>query len=85
MTATDLDDALDSGPRRVWILPKGSYLWPGWPDEPRPWVFLGGDEYGNRTLCLRLPFRAVLVVALTVPLRRTLIDPTMEEALDGWV
>lgn len=77
MTDPDLD-VPDPGPRRVWILPKGCYLWPGWPDKPRPVVFLGGDEYDNRTVCLRLPRGAVLVVALTAPLRRVLIDPTME-------
>jgi hypothetical protein len=64
-------------PVRVWVLRAGEWLNPQWrPDQngqtpPAPLVFLGGDEYGNRTLCLRLRRQRLLVIALNIPRRRT--------------
>jgi len=48
--------------RRLWTYERGS--WSG------PLVMRGGDEYGNRTLALRLPGGRALITALNVPLRR---------------
>ena len=50
--------------RRVWTYPKGS--WSG------SILSLGGDEYGNSTIVLRLPGERALIVAYNWPLRREL-------------
>jgi hypothetical protein len=51
---------------RAWMYGKGE--WTG------PLVMVGGDEYGNWTLCFRLPGQRALIVALNVPLRRRRLD-----------
>lgn len=59
----DLDIA-----RRAWWWPARELTpWQRWP------VIRGGDEYGNRTVGIRLP-GGMLIVALNVPLRRELLD-----------
>lgn len=59
------------GPSRLWVLERGQWLGPSSrTGRPNPLVFRGGDEYGNRTVALRLPFGAALVLSTTVPLRR---------------
>jgi hypothetical protein len=60
--------------RRVW-------WWPA--RELTPWerwnpCFLGGDEYGNRTLAVRLP-GGLLIIALNIPLRTKMLDLTSED------
>lgn len=58
------------GARRVWILRQGEWLSPhSLTDKPHPWVFRGGDEFGNATLCFRFG-TSVLVIGVTFPLRR---------------
>jgi hypothetical protein len=64
-------------PSRVWVLRAGEWCNPNWrPGQEgetpaAPLVFLGGDEYGNRTLCLRLRRQRLLVIALNIPRHRT--------------
>lgn len=53
--------------RRAWWL-STRYLTNRW----RP-CLIGGDEFGNRTLAVRLP-GGMLIVALNVPLRTVLWD-----------
>jgi hypothetical protein len=55
---------VDESPRRIWVLSRGNWLHRGWPDKPAPLIFLGGDEWGNRPLCVRLPGRALLCVTV---------------------
>lgn len=59
--------------RRFWWWPVAelTYRW-------RPFL-LGGDEFGNRTVGIRLP-GGMLIVALNVPLRREFWDPELEGA-----
>ena len=55
----------DPQPKRFWWWPAHqlTHRWcPG---------FLGGDEFGNRTVAIRLP-GGLLITALNVPLRTTL-------------
>lgn len=52
------------GPKRAWLA-KGYYRW--------PLIWLGGDEWCNRTLVIRLPFRA-LIINLHFPMRTTRCD-----------
>jgi hypothetical protein len=56
---------------RIWWWPSGR-LTPG-----RPYVFRGGDEFGNRTIACRVPF-GMVIVATTVPLRRELLPLDVE-------
>jgi hypothetical protein len=56
---------------RIWWWPSGR-LTPG-----RPYVFRGGDEFGNRTIACRVPF-GMVILATTVPLRRELLPLDVE-------
>lgn len=53
----------DDGARRVWFYKDG---WSG------PLIQCGGDEYGNRTVVLRLPGGRAMIVVWSIPLRREL-------------
>lgn len=69
-------------PRRIWILSRGSWLSPRCKTDPyeplpAPPVFLGGDEFGNRPLCVRLPGHRLLCVNWRIPLLRVLYDPDL--------
>lgn len=55
-------------PRRVWMYGKGR--WDG------PWLSLGGDEYNNRPLVIRLPGERALLVNLAPRLKRKYDDGT---------
>ena len=67
--AVEIDgrDVLDVA-RRCWWWP-ASELTNRW----RPFL-RGGDEFGNRTVGIRLP-GGMLIVALNIPLRTALLDP----------
>lgn len=66
----DGHDAIEKA-KRAWWWPT-SQLSGRW--QP---LLLGGDEFGNRTIGIRLP-GGMLIVALNIPLRRELLDPTAE-------
>lgn len=77
LTLTELEP---DTPRRIWLLGPGQWLSPRCRTEPleflpAPPVFLGGDEFGNRPVCVRLPGGRLLCVNWRVPLRRELYDP----------
>lgn len=57
--------------KRAWWWPASQLSYP-W----RPFL-RGGDEFGNRTIGIRLP-GGMLIVALNIPLRRDLLDLTAE-------
>lgn len=59
-----------SEPSRVWMYGKGQ--WDG------SWVCLGGDEYGNRPLVIRLPGERALLVNLSPRLKRCYDDGTSD-------
>jgi hypothetical protein len=56
---------------RWWLHPRSHVL------SGSPRVFLGGDEYGNRTVAVDIPFIGLLVVALNIPLRRAVESPSV--------
>lgn len=75
-----LHDLEPEGPRRLWILRAGQWLNPNYlKRRPAPLTFLGCDEFGNTTACLRLPGRRLLVLALNVPLCRELWEREEDE------
>lgn len=64
-------DVLDVARRYWW--------WPVSELTNRRQLFLrGGDEFGNRTIGIRLP-GGMLIVALNIPLRTEWLDPDLEE------
>lgn len=62
--------------RRFWTYPKNTCT--------GPLIATGGDEYGNRTLCLRLPQGRALVAVYSFPLNRDLL-PSEGFVSYGWV
>jgi len=77
-----VDDLEPDGPQRLWVLTDGNWGAPGTPHyraKGQPLAFLGGDEYGNRTACLRLPGKRLLVLNLGWPMSRTPWEPTGED------
>lgn len=74
----DLWQRLSYGPAsRVWYYPRGSVF-----VEDTPWFMWGGDEYGNRPLCVMLPFGGQLCVNLAPRLKNRVQSPSGEEVDD---
>jgi hypothetical protein len=74
-----VDDLEPDTPQRLWVLTNGNWSsnrTARYGAKGAPLAFLAGDEFGNRTACLRLPGKRLLVLNLAWPMSRELWEPT---------